>query len=260
MPDNPPLTAAGAHDEKRPRPIPKRVREMIRLMVYGADDDPAAAPLDFIQAAKLAGIPPDVARRWVHRPAVIALLRSERKAFRSSINAGNELALRKIRDAADGNQMTQIGAIKVLEALDADQANLTRTAVQLPGLTIAIYNETPKASPTDRQPIDVTPPARPMIEHDHEPPPTERGEFISIEEVRGEQQPPRDDPPPLVEEPPPLREPKTLDEWIDRLTPPRLAPPNMAPAPPIRGEPNFREPEPRLSPMRRRWRDIRRGD
>jgi hypothetical protein len=122
MPDNPPLAAAGSREpEKRPRPIPKAVRQAVILMVYGRHDDPEYKPLDFIEAAKLAGIKPDVMRRYLDRPSVRSLLRAERRTFRETICAGNEGALKRIRDNA-GNGMAVIASVRALEQLDNPQA------------------------------------------------------------------------------------------------------------------------------------------
>src|SRR5689334_15710687 len=106
MPINPPLRASGSRELKRPRPIPKAVRDAITLMVYGKIDDPDCAPVDFITAAKLSGIKPDVMRRWLDRAEVRALLRSERRAFREAICAGNEAALQRVRDKSANGMVT----------------------------------------------------------------------------------------------------------------------------------------------------------
>ena len=71
--------------QHKKRPIPQTVRETIRLMVYGRDDDLDCQPLSFIEAAKLAGVAPDVFRRYLDRGDVRALLLSERRAFRAAI-------------------------------------------------------------------------------------------------------------------------------------------------------------------------------
>jgi hypothetical protein len=157
MPDNPPLAAAGPRDpEERPRPIPKAVRLAIALMVAGKPDDPDCAPLSFIEAAKLAGIKPDVMRRYLDRANVRALLRSERRTFREAICAGNEGALRRIRDES-ANSMAQIGAIRTLEQLsDGDAARLPHTGE--PGVTIRIINAIAVApEPTSPSPARLLP-------------------------------------------------------------------------------------------------------
>jgi hypothetical protein len=216
-------------------------------------------PMDFIEASKIAGVRPDQMRRWLDRPSVVALIRAERKAWRAAICAGNESALKRIRDADDGNQMAQVQAIKTLEAIDAEQINQTRGSVTQPGLIIQIVGG-PAPSPM----VDVTPPpAMPrQIEHEPEPPPTEHGEFISIEEVRGEQAPPREpDWPPEPEAAPLPREPRTLDEWKERILSgvAPLAPPGMAAAPKQPYDPGYQPPRGRQSPLSRRWR-ARRGE
>ena len=66
----PPLMTSGPRDPKRPRPVPKPVRDVIVLMVRGRSDDPDGKPIDFVEAAKLCDVKPDVMRRWLDRPAV----------------------------------------------------------------------------------------------------------------------------------------------------------------------------------------------
>ena len=75
MPTLPPVTASGPRDLARPRAVPKHVRRMIELMVYGRPNDPDGKALDFVEAAELAGMKRDVARRWLDRGEVRALLR-----------------------------------------------------------------------------------------------------------------------------------------------------------------------------------------
>jgi hypothetical protein len=138
MPINPPLRASGPRELKRPRPIPRTVRDAIVLMVYGKLDDPDCKPLDFIEAAKLAGIKPDVMRRYLDRAEVRILLRNERRAFRDAICAGNEGALRRVRDKS-ANGMATVAAVRALEQID--EVDATRPAViHQPGITIRLVN------------------------------------------------------------------------------------------------------------------------
>jgi hypothetical protein len=147
MPDNPPLLAAGSREPVvRPRPIPKAVREAVKAMVYGMPDDPTADPLDFIGAAKAVGMKADVLRRYLDRPQVRALLRAERRAFRESICAGNEGALRKARDKS-ANGMVTVAAVRALEQIDAPQSSLSVSLEIRAGYVIDLRDD----------PIDVTP-------------------------------------------------------------------------------------------------------
>lgn len=45
---NLPVTAS-SRELQRPRPIPRRVRDVITLMVYGRIDDESCAPVDFVE-------------------------------------------------------------------------------------------------------------------------------------------------------------------------------------------------------------------
>jgi hypothetical protein len=155
MPENPPLVAAGTRaPQKRPQPIPRPVREAIKLTVYGRIDDPDCAPVDFIEAAKSVSMKPDQMRRWLDRPNVRALLLAERRTFRDAICAGNEGALRRIRDERP-NAMAQVHAIKTLEQLGEEAAARPNSAAQTPGVVIRVLNVT--TPPAEPRTINVTP-------------------------------------------------------------------------------------------------------
>jgi hypothetical protein len=71
------------------------------------------------------------------RSEVRALLRAERRAFREAICAGNEGALKRVRDTSD-NGMAVIGAVRALETLNEEGANRAAGAPLAPGLVIVI--------------------------------------------------------------------------------------------------------------------------
>jgi hypothetical protein len=157
MPLNLPIASSGprAPDKQRPRPLPKHVRQMIELMVRGRPDDPDCAPLSFIEAGRLAGIRPDIARKWLDRPEVRSFLRAERAVFRASINASNELALRRVRDESE-NGMAVCAAVRTLEniATEADAREGRGGAATACGFLIVVPSE---YLPKDRSPVvDVT--------------------------------------------------------------------------------------------------------
>jgi hypothetical protein len=155
MVDQAPVTAAGAREPtKRPKPIPVKVKDAIRLMVLGRLDDSDCQPLDFIAAARECGIKPDVMRRYLDRPQVRALLMAERRAFRAAICASNEAALLDIRNNAV-NAMARIGAIRQLEQMDEADTSARPGAMrqQLPGMTVVLN-------------VGVVPPQPLTVEHD----------------------------------------------------------------------------------------------
>jgi hypothetical protein len=161
---NPPLTAAGPRDpQQRPRPIPRNVRDAIRLMIWGKPGDDDCAPLDFVEAAKHAGIRPYMLRKYFDRANVRALLRSERRAFREILCCGNEDALRRVRDKS-ANSMAQVAAVRALEQLSDGDDDRLRGPSQSPGITIRIVQQNAVAPPM----VDVSPaaviPVRPAIE------------------------------------------------------------------------------------------------
>ena len=119
MVDTVPLTASGPRAPAKPKPIPRPIREMIRLMVVGRPGDEDFAPVPFLDAARLCGISGDRARKHLDRPAVRQLLMSERRAWRAAISSGNEGTLLRIREKSP-NSMAQLGAgVRMLEELDS---------------------------------------------------------------------------------------------------------------------------------------------
>jgi hypothetical protein len=167
MPATSPITAAGSRDEKRPAPIPKSVKLALVLMVRGLPDNPDAPPLDFISAAKLAGVAPDRMRRWLDRAEVLRFLRAERKAWRAALCAANESVLAAIRDRGE-NAMARVQAIKTLELLDEESTERSRGAITTPGLVIVVEAPKVPALPGDvprQMLLDVTPaPLPPRVE------------------------------------------------------------------------------------------------
>ena len=53
---------------KRPRPVPVKVRSAIRAMIYGAENDPAAKPLNVVRDTEGAAHRRAVAGDW---PALV---------------------------------------------------------------------------------------------------------------------------------------------------------------------------------------------
>jgi hypothetical protein len=125
-------------------------------MVFGKIDDPDCKPLNFIEAAKLAGIKPDVMRRWLDRAEVRALLLKERKAFRAAICAGNEAALQRVRDKS-ANGMVTVAAVRALEQIDDDDPHRCSAGDSTPFMTIKIVTP-PAAAPAsavvEHEPIE----------------------------------------------------------------------------------------------------------
>jgi len=153
---SPPVRASG-HEPKRPARLPAKVKAAILLMVYG---DPARPhePIDFIAAAKLAGVQPDNMRRWLHRPEAAALLRAERRAYRIALCAQNESALARIRDKSE-NAMAIVKSVQVLNEMEAEETNRRSGPQNTPGLVVQIL--TP-AAPRPIGPVVDLEPVRPV--------------------------------------------------------------------------------------------------
>ena len=147
MPENHPIVSSAAREpEKRPRPIPAKVKAAIRYLVRGHDDDADARPMNLLDAAKAAGITPYVLRRYFDRPTVIAFLRAERRSFREMLCSANEASLRDIRDLAE-NSMARVAAIRQLENLSDEAERRGAELQQSPGITIEIINIAPAPNP-----------------------------------------------------------------------------------------------------------------
>ena len=155
---DPPLASATSRSPaERPRSIPRHVKAMILTMIYDG--------LDFVTAGKANGIKPDHARRWLHRPEVVALLRRERAAFRTALCAANERVLADIRDTSE-NAMARVHSIKTLEGLDAETVARQPGAVSA-GITIKIVQAAARPELVDVTPapvVDVIPVPR-AIDH-----------------------------------------------------------------------------------------------
>jgi hypothetical protein len=166
MPTNPPLTASGSRELKRPRPIPARIRTAVTLMVYGRLADETCTPVDFVEAARIVGLKPDQMRRWLDRGEVRALLRNERKAFRAAVCAGNKLALQRVRDKSL-NHMATVAAVRQLQAIDEEDPHGRGAQDSSPFMTIRII--TPPATAPSPVTIEAEPIAEPETDDPHDP-------------------------------------------------------------------------------------------
>ena len=151
-------SSAPREPDRRPRPIPRKVRQAIELLVYGKPDDEDCKPVDLVTAANEVGLRPYVLRRYLDRGNVRAALLRERRAFRAAICGANELALKRVRDNS-ANGMCVVASVRQLEAMDADDGGRSVHA-PTPGIVIKIINQS--APPVDAgNVIDVTPAPKP---------------------------------------------------------------------------------------------------
>jgi hypothetical protein len=156
MADHLPITASGPRSpQQRPRPIPPKVRLAISLLVRGRDGDENCAPLDFVTAAREAGITPPVFRKHLDRPEVRALLLRERRVFRDAICASNEAALARVRNTSE-NGMAVVGAIRCLENLVEVDRDQVAAKPRSPGFVL-IVGAVPVVTPSSAPTIDVVP-------------------------------------------------------------------------------------------------------
>ena len=159
MPAIAPIRASD-REPKRVRPIPRAVRAAVLAMIYGdpAADGENAVPLSFVQAAAIAQIQPYVLRRWLDKPAVIQLIRSERAIFRRALCCGNELALANIRDRGE-NDAARVRSVLALEQIEAASVIQSRGQHESPGITIRIVHSVPSSIKTIDA-IEPEPPAQ----------------------------------------------------------------------------------------------------
>lgn len=165
MPITQPLAVSGSREPKRPRPVPKAVRDMLKIMVYGKADDPNCQPLTFIEAAKECGIKPDVARRYLDRADVRSLLMAERRIFRAAICASNEAALERVKRTS-ANGMCVVAAVRALEHLEEDETRHRGGPAQTPGMILSIVTHVHQAAAP--QTIPSPAPAPLTIDHQGE--------------------------------------------------------------------------------------------
>jgi hypothetical protein len=242
LPTKPSRQQLAAQGRSQAGKITGRLRRAIQSMIWEGLTRRAAA-----EAAGLKEHSLYVALRKSHVRA--ALLR-EMEVLRTSERPRNILALVNIRDFSE-NDMARLGAAKTLEALSEESTARTSSVPVSPGLVIQIVAPSPTDRAQDRL-VDVTPPARPMIEHEprHEAPRTDiKHDFIPISEVERE---PVAEPDPIpIEEPPPAYH-DAREEFLRSLEGHRLAPAGMK---------GISESEPRrpLSPRASRFRG-RRGE
>jgi hypothetical protein len=122
-------------------------------MVRGLPTDDDCKPLTFIEAAKIVGVAPDVARRWLDRAEVRQFLRAERRAFREAICCANEAALARVRDKS-ANRLAVVRSVQALEQLDqAHAARDTRAGPVAAGFVIVLKQENAPPKVIDAQPV-----------------------------------------------------------------------------------------------------------
>jgi hypothetical protein len=146
MPTIHPIAASGSREAKKPAPVPKKVKAAIVFMVRGRPEDEDNKPIDFVEAAKLADVEAWVVRQWLDRAEGRKFLKAERVAFRDAVCAGNELALKRVRDTSE-NGMAVIGSVRALEQIDADETPHRGGQQIFPGFVIVVNNG-PKGGPT----------------------------------------------------------------------------------------------------------------
>lgn len=157
MPVTWPAASAGDPDpRKRKPPIPKKIRDVITLMIYGQPDDEDCTPIGFIEAAKECGVKPDVMRRYLDRGDVRAYLLAERRAFRAAVCGGNELALQRVRDRSP-NAMAVVASVRALEQLESEE-HAQPSGGMAAGVVIRLISA-PAAAVLPAPTIDVTPTA-----------------------------------------------------------------------------------------------------
>jgi hypothetical protein len=146
-------------------------------MVWGRPDDPDGRALSWIEAAHAVGMQPPILRRYLDRPEFVSLLLKERRAFRTTICAGNEGALRKVRDRPDGNDMARVRAVLALEEMNADAGGARSMSDAGSRFTVQIVNriaapEPPAITISARTTIPAPFPST-LVEPEPEPPPPE---------------------------------------------------------------------------------------
>jgi len=131
-------SSAPREPDRRPQPIPPKIKLVCHLLVWGRDNaDPDALPMTLLEACAAAGVQPFVARRHLDRPQTIAHLRQERRKYREILCSGNERALQRARDFS-GNAMAVIQSVRTLDQLQSEEAGRTDARAS-PGIVLKFY-------------------------------------------------------------------------------------------------------------------------
>jgi len=135
MPILPPVAASGSREPERvARRIPAKVRASVVAMITEG--------IDLVTAAQANNLRPASLRLWLHRPETIALVRSERKAYRLAISCGTEHALADVRDRSENSQ-ARVNAAKAIVEIDRDDYAHPHVSERSgPGVCIRILNVT----------------------------------------------------------------------------------------------------------------------
>jgi hypothetical protein len=167
MADCIPFKSTGSREPTvRPRPIPRVVKAAIELMICGPADVEDGAAMNLVEAAKSVGMRPNTLRRYLNRPAIVQYIRVERRAFRQSLLAGNDAALKRVRDTSP-NAMAVIASVRQIETMeeaDNDAQRGGQGRMQVPGIIVVLNTALPQ------QPIRTTIEHEPPIQPDPDEP------------------------------------------------------------------------------------------
>jgi hypothetical protein len=147
-----PIVSSGPREpDRRPRPIPPKIKAVVHNLIWGDDANPDAMPMNLIDACAAAGVAVFVARRFLDRPQVLAHLRGEQRKRREVDCCGNSAALRRVRDTSD-NGMAVVASVRALDGLQAEDGARADAISDARGITLRIIHQPPQPAP-----IDITP-------------------------------------------------------------------------------------------------------
>ena len=125
----------------KPNRVSGTLRQALDLMVYG---DETGAALEYDEAAKAVGMGVRAMRLAMEKAHVRAYLRQQRAILIASYSAGNVRQIAGLRQSP--NQMTRLGAMRLLEDLAGNTDPVVGARPRQPGIVIVIGP--PTSAPT----------------------------------------------------------------------------------------------------------------
>ena len=117
----------------KPNRVTGNLKEALHLMVYGNAEGTA---LEFDEAAKAVGLTVRAMRMAMEKAHVRAYLRQQRAILIASYSAGNVRQIAGLRQSS--NQMTRLGAMRLLEDLAGNTDPVVGSRPRAPGVVINI--------------------------------------------------------------------------------------------------------------------------
>lgn len=146
---------------KRPPTMPRRAKELVELMAFGAPDG-SAGPMDLDQAARHMGIAVGTAANYLRHPLARQHYMQQMQVLRDGTRARNLQRAKEIRDQSE-NLTAAVAALKWLEPADEARNLNINVGVQVSAGYVIDLTEPGDGRQLHRLTTDG---AKPLIEHE----------------------------------------------------------------------------------------------